>query len=344
MSYTSLIIIFEYLSLPISLICIVVDIDSFTSTLFQTNCHQLAPCTTTTTTNNHDNISSSASSSSSSSCLIVKVPFIIYYTANKNSYFRPNQNEINESILHIIHNELSHIETELKTDDNIKSIQFYTPPGTTTSTKDKGENIPGIIIEDEDEDSSLTLILSVSIVSAGLISIALLIMIKGGRSKRFHHHNNMYHDTNTSFDQTNHIIPYVDRHNMIRSDDSISDSPMSSVLYEMGLNDHNNGHGNGMITPSNRRRRQNRGMIDNGSDISGSSASASMSDSTYSSRPSFNVQLEEASHCSQGIEASKQEFYTSPTQATYLPSSVLKDLLDGSGRTKSFGVLDAVDL
>lgn len=79
-----------------------------------------------------------------------------------------------------------------------------------------------------------------------------------------------------------------------------------------------------------------------GWDDAGRSEDGSRSDvvSDTSSRPSFTVQLEEGS---QGIEATRGSLYQSG-YSTYLPSSVLKDLLDGSGQNKSFDMLDNVDV
>ena len=56
--------------------------------------------------------------------------------------------------------------------------------------------------------------------------------------------------------------------------------------------------------------------------------------SESSSRPSYTVQVDEAVS-QHGVDASRaQSYHDNP--ATYLPSSVLKDLLDGNGQSRPF--------
>ena len=95
----------------------------------------------------------------------------------------------------------------------------------------------------------------------------------------------------------------------IRSDDSVSNSPSGLSAGRWGAS------------------------VKSGSELD--------SISETSSRPSFAVQLEEAS---QGLEATKNGVPPPQGESTYLPSSVLQDLLTSEGQPKPFDPLDTVKL
>ena len=285
---------------------------------------------------------------------------------NNNNNESIQEEDIETTILNLIQNEFHHIATQFP---SIHTIQFHIPKTKKDDKKkDHEKNVPSTIyngddIDDPSSSTTMTLI-GVAVASSIFILIAILLMAKG-RNQR--HNPNHINTSIMGIEQQSSPHQYHQRHhhnmNMIRSDDSISDSPtMSSILYEQGLDAgryYNNNPATAATNNSRRRRRTSQSII-SASSASSSSASISGSDvmsssdvtsTTSSSRPSFNVQLEEASHGSQGIskgiEATRQGFYTNPggdssiAVATYLPNSVLKDLLDGNGQTKSFGVLDA---
>lgn len=152
-------------------------------------------------------------------------------------------------------------------------------------------------------------------IACSLLIIAAILIIRRGRNKTTQRQGTNY----SQVVETTGIIP--DRH--IRSDDSVSNSPTMSSGARVGT---------GVA-----------GGWDDAAHSEGSSRSGSASDT--SSRPSFAIQLDEASQASHGIEASRSSLYDDKGYSrTYLPSSVLKDLLDGNGRRKSFDALDTVDL
>ena len=95
----------------------------------------------------------------------------------------------------------------------------------------------------------------------------------------------------------------------IRSDDSVSNSPSGLSAGKWGTS------------------------VKSGSEVDASSE--------VSSRPSFSVQLDDAS---QGLEASKNRKPSTAGESSYLPSSVLQDLLTSEGQPKILGPLDTVDL
>ena len=95
----------------------------------------------------------------------------------------------------------------------------------------------------------------------------------------------------------------------IRSDDSVSNSPSGLSAGRWGTS------------------------VKSGSDVDSSSE--------VSSRPSFSVQLDDAS---QGLEATKNGKPSTKGESSYLPSSVLQDLLTSEGQPKPLESLDSVDL
>jgi hypothetical protein len=157
--------------------------------------------------------------------------------------------------------------------------------------------------------SSTQALIGVAVACTTLIFVAVFII---GRGRNQSNYNRHYND---SIYESNGIIP--DRH--IRSDDSVSNSPTMSSGARVGAS--------------------GRGGVNAWDETSSQSDAISES----SSRPSFTVQLEEAPN---GIEASRDSMlYQSNNYTSYLPSSVLKDLLDGGvGQSKSIDVLDNPDM
>lgn len=174
------------------------------------------------------------------------------------------------------------------------------------TTEEKNPQV--VELEDEPLSSSSKALIGVAIVCSSLIVGAVLITIRG-KKKLLHNHQRSNHYSHNNTEMSG-MIP--DR--QIRSDDSVSNSPTMSS-----------------------------GARGNAWDAARSECSQSDSASDTSSRPSFSAQLNEPSHASHGIEATRESLYQS-NFATYLPSSVLKDLLDGHGRAKSLDALDTVDL
>jgi len=110
----------------------------------------------------------------------------------------------------------------------------------------------------------------------------------------------------------------------IRSDDSVSNSPTMS-----------SGRG---------ARATGTGGWDEAIQSESDSSSRSDAFSESSSRRSFTAQSEEASEYLNGIEAQKDSPTSIQEDSTYLPSSVLKDLLSPSIPSKMFNGHNTVDL
>ena len=246
-------------------------------------------------------------------CFVIEGTFNIFYTTIQNT--ESSSSSLSESInliqmvQNVFQSELKNLPNEL---DSIKNIEFSSDK--TTVDKNTPVNQFGGGSGNNSLSSSTKAFIAVGVVCSSLIVVAILI-IRRGRNKS----NNRQGTNYSQVGETTGMIP--DRH--IRSDDSVSNSPTMSSGARVAA---------GVA-----------GGWDDAAHSEGSSRSGSASDT--SSRPSFAVQLDEASQASHGIEASRSSLYNDSGYAsTYLPSSVLKDLLDGSGRRKSFDALDTVDL
>jgi hypothetical protein len=216
------------------------------------------------------------------------------------------------SLIEIVNEVFDVLKVELRNAvTDIRPIQSITTGASATIITDNNPNTPVTVYEDTEPLSNSTkALIGVAVVCSTLIIAAVLIITRG-RNHGSQHHNK------ERMNYSRVIIP--DRH--IRSDDSVSNSPS--------------------ISSYSRKAMATAGGWDDAIRSEGSQSDCA---SDTSSRPSFTVQLEEASQ-SNGIEASRESTLYQTGHSSYLPSSVLKDLLDGSGQSKSFDILDnTVDL
>ena len=244
---------------------------------------------------------------SGSKCNTAKGTFEIHYVSSSANESNNKTDIIISTVLTLFENKINHLVT-----DDLTLLNSITI-GSSESNNDR-QNSTVTSVVDVPIFSINTPLIIVAVVSSTLIAVAMLIILRWRmKSDDYQQRSSKY----SHVIDTNGIVP--DRH--IRSDDSVSNSPTMSS------------GGRGATA-----------MAGGWDDAIRSEGSQSDSNSDTSSRPSFTVQLEEAAQYSQGIEASRNSTFYQTDTASYLPSSVLKDLLDGSGQVKSFDLLDTVDL
>ena len=193
--------------------------------------------------------------------------------------------------------------------DMVRDVNFISSITIVSDTREH----PDVTTVDIPSSPMNMVLITVLVVCSTLIAVAIFIITRGRKSSEHQQQRSNY----SQVVDTTGIIP--DRH--IRSDDSVSNSPT--------------------ISSNGRAATTTAGGWDDGLHSEGSQSD---SNSDTSSRPSFTVQLEEASQFANGIEATRVTSFYQVNQASYLPSSVLKDLLDRNGQSKSFDMYDTVDL